>query len=180
MDEDKELDGLFDDEPADPDPNNQGDGKPKLPGAVKQAITKLREDRRQLREENERLKNDPRLKEPVNPPSNPQPPQGGQGESSDVAKLTFAQQHKDLDWEDVENAFTIAEMKKVSKDDALKDPLFVAYKEKKDQDKKIQQATPPPSGRSSVVLPEGKQMKDLSDAERAELQRKIIEKNRQK
>ena len=109
-----------------------------------------------------------------------QPSNEGQGESADVAKLTFAQQHKDLDWEDVENAFAIAAMKKVSKEDALNDPLFVAYKEKKDATKKINQATPPPSGRSSAVLPEGKKGRDLTDAERIERQNKIIEQNRNK
>ncbi len=179
-DEDEDLDGLLDDdEPADPNPNNGGDGSPKLPGAVKKVITKLRDDRRTLREENERLKNDPRLKEPVNP-TPPTPANGGQGEPSDVAKLTFAQQHKELDWEDIENAFAISAMKKVPTAEALNDPLFVAYKEKKDASKKVNDATPPPSNRSSVLPPQGKSMKDLTDAERRAMQDKIIEENRRK
>lgn len=168
---DKELDSLFDDnENGNGNPPNPENGNPKLPVAVKQVITKLRDDRRQLREENERLKADPRLQN-QNPPTPPiEPPKP----DASVEKLTFAQQNRTLDWEDVENAFAIAQMKGISRQDALKDPLFVAYKEKKEASKKVNDATPPPSNRSSVQLPEGKQMKDLTDAERREMQEKII------
>jgi len=91
----------------------------------------------------------------------------------DLAKIKFSQAHLDMEAGDIEEVFKLAAMNSQTPEEILeKNPMVIAYMEKRAKDKKVTDATPD-NNRGYSVKPD-KPVKEMSREEHEEWAKKVL------
>jgi len=92
----------------------------------------------------------------------------------DLAKIKFSQAHLNMEAGDIEEVFKLAAMNSQTPEEILeKNPMVVAYMEKKAKDKKVSDATPT-TNRGYSIKPD-KPLKEMSREEHEAWAKKVLE-----